>query len=171
MLQQTPKDVWTKIAEKCVKNIHLLVIKPSQIREIIKLNYACYIHRNNLSLSFMKVNVLKWIIHTRIWLAIQLNFFPISIFLPVSYWIKSLINYLFIFSYVIIHPFIYSYFFDFLYNLELGECVGIVRNFTEDNSRNGLIKLFVVGARPIYSNRWKTPPENCDTFVHARLGS
>lgn len=61
MLQQTPKDVWTKIAEKCVKNIHLLVIKPSQIREIIKLNYnyACYIHRNNLSLSFMKVNVLK----------------------------------------------------------------------------------------------------------------
>lgn len=160
-----------KNCRKCVKNIHLLVRKPSQIREIIKLNYACYIHRNNLSLSFMKVNVLKWIIHTRIWLAIQLNFFPISIFLPVSYWIKSLINYLFIFSYVIIHPFIYSYFFDFLYNLELGECVGIVRNFTEDNSRNGSIKLFVVGARPIYSNRWKTPPENCDTFVHARLGS
>lgn len=49
--------------------------------------------------------------------------------------------------------------------------MGIVRNFTEDNSRNGSIKLFVVGARPIYSNRWKTPTENCDTFVHARLGS
>lgn len=106
MLQQTRKDVWTKIAEKCVKNIHLLVLKPLRISEIIKLNYACYIHRNNLSLSFIKVNVFKWIIHTRIWLAIQLKFFQTSIFLPVGYWIKSLINYLFIFPYVIINPFI-----------------------------------------------------------------